>query len=296
MANDVMLSGMGNGLCQFLTKDEMKTKAPFIFATEPTSPKVSEKYVFANTETIVDDMAKLGWGVVDCKQQRANKRSNIHSMHMIAFQSPDVYITKVDESGNDVVDGEGKPVIDVYPRIILTNSHDGFHAFKFMVGIFRTVCSNGLIIATDTFANISIRHSNYDFEELRKIVAVAIKNVSDNIAVMNEMQETELSQEQKEELALSALKIRKGLKPEDKYTVDGEDIQDILTPTRKEDEGNSLWNVFNILQEKIIKGNFMMNSPTNKRPRKARAIKGVAKDIEINQNLFKVASSYRVAM
>lgn len=285
--NDVMMSGMGTDLCPILTKEEMRVKAPYVFAKEPTNPKVSGRYVFADTETIIDDMAKLGWGVVDCKQQRKNKRSNIHSLHMVAFQHPEVYITKEDENGNDIV--------DCFPRIILLNSHDGCHCFKFMVGVFRTICSNGLIVATEQFANISIRHANYDFEELRKIVAVAIKNVSDNINVMNEMQATELTAEQKSELAVTALKIRKGLKAEDEFKADGEDIEELLEPVRKEDEGNSLWNIFNILQEKIIKGNYSMTSPTNKKTRKARAIKGVAKDIEINQRLFIAASAYRIA-
>lgn len=284
MGNDVMLSFNDNKLGNFLTKEEMRKKAPYIFAGAPTNPNVSQKYVFANTETIIDDLAKLGWGVVDCKQQRANKRSNIRSFHMVCFQHPKIYIE--DENGN----------IDSYPRIILTNSHDGFKSFKFMVGCFRAVCSNGLIIATNEFENIAIRHANYTFEELRKVVATAIQNVSDNIAVMNEMQETILNDEQKAELATKALAIRNGKTEDKKFKVTDEEIADVLEPIRDEDKGDSLWNVFNVLQEKMIKGIYQMKSTKNGKMRKARAITGVAKDIEINQNLFKVASSYRMAV
>ena len=282
---DTMLTFKNDELCQFLTKEEMKKKAPFIFADAPTNPKVSGKYTFASTETIIDDMAKLGWGVVDCKQQRKNKRSNIRSFHLVAFQNPNIFITNTDAEGNEVV--------DCFPRIIVTNSHDGFKSFKFMVGFFRLVCSNGLIIATQQFADISIRHINYTFEELRETVAKAIASVSDNISVMNEMETTELTSEQKYELAESALRIRNGIGENEKFEVTTEDLDDILTPTREEDKGNSLWKVFNVLQEKVIKGTFQMKSKKNGKLRKARAIKGVAKDIEINQNLFKAASAYR---
>ena len=282
-----MMTFDSQNLCEFLTKDEMRAKAPYIFATAPTNPNTSDRYVFASTETIIDDMEKLGWGVVDCKQQRANKRSGIRSFHMVAFQNPNVVITREDENGNEVA--------DCFPRIILTNSHDGFNSFKFMVGIFRLVCSNGLVIATDTFANISIRHINYDFEELRKVVATAINAVSEQIVVMNDMQNTTLTLEQKNELATEALRIRKGVKADEKFSVDEETLADILAPTRKEDESNDLWSVFNTLQEKMISGNFQMTSPTNGRTRKARAIKGVSKDLSINQDLFRVASSYRMA-
>jgi len=276
-----------DNLCRFMTKEEIKAKAPYIFATAPTNPNVSEKYTFANTETIIDDLAKLGWGVVDCRQQRANNRSNIRSFHMVCFQNKDVFISKENADGTES--------IDCFPRIILTTSHDGFKSFKFMIGLFRLVCSNGLIVATNTFANIAIRHMNYTFDELREVVAKAVDAVSDNVAVMNDMRGTILTDEQKNALALSALKIRKGREDDDKFKVPDTEIADVLTPLRKEDEGNDLWSVFNVLQEKVIKGEFHTTSDKNGRQRKARAIKGVAKDIEINQKLFLEATKYRMA-
>ena len=281
---DTMLTFRNDGLVSFMSKDEMHQKAPYIFSKERTNPKVSGRYVFASTETIIDDLAKLGWGVVDCKQQRATKRgAGIRSFHMVAFQNPNIFITE---------EGEGSSRVECYPRIILTNSHDGFNSFKFMVGMFRLVCSNGLVIATEKFADISIRHINYTFEELRGVVAKAIEAVTAHVSIMNQMQETILTEEQKAELATSALRIRTN---NEDLKVSEDDIEDILTPTRQEDEGDSLWNVFNVLQEKIIKGNYNMVSPTNGKTRKARAIKGVARDIEINQNLFRTALTYAQA-
>ena len=284
---DTMLTFRNDELHRPMTKEEIKAKAPYVFAEAPTNPDVSNRYVMATTETIIDDMAKLGWDVVDCKQQRANKRSKVRSFHMLAFQNPKVFITKENADGSESV--------ECFPRIILTNSHDGFHSFKFMVGLFRLVCSNGAIIATDTFADVSIRHINYTFDELREMVAKAISTVSDNISVMNEMQKTILNEEQKKALATEALKIRGGDDEDKPLKVADDDLEDILTPVRKEDNANDLWTVFNILQEKIIKGNFKMISPTNNKARKARPITGLAKDLEINQALFRYASSMRAA-
>ena len=277
---DTMLAFRDDNLHRPMTKEEIRAKAPYIFAENPTNPGVSDRYLMATTETIIDDMAKLGWDVVDCKQQRANKRSKIRSFHMCAFQNPKIFISKVGADGTETV--------DCYPRIILTNSHDGFHSFRFMVGLFRLVCSNGAILATEKFADVSIRHINYTFEELRTLVAQAIHSVSENISVMNEMENTILNEEQKRSLAAEAMKIR-----ENCVALTDEDYEDILTPVRKEDEGNDLWSVFNLLQEKIIKGNFHMTSKTNGKIRKARPITGVARDIEVNQAFFKYASSLR---
>lgn len=284
---DTMLTFRNDELHRPMTKEEIKAKAPYVFAEAPTNPDVSNRYVMATTETIIDDMAKLGWDVVDCKQQRANKRSKVKSFHIVAFQNPKVFITKNTNNGEETV--------DCFPRILVTNSHDGFHSFKFMVGFFRLCCSNGIVLATEQFADISIRHINYTFDELREVVAKAIATVSDNISVMNEMQNTILSEEQKKALATEALKIRGGDDEDKPLKVADDDLEDILTPVRKEDNANDLWTVFNILQEKIIKGNFKMISPTNNKARKARPITGVARDVEINQALFRYASSMRAA-
>ena len=271
-------------LCPFMTKDEIREKAPYIFADKPTNNGVSDRYVFASTETIIDDMAKLGWGVTDCKQQRANKRSTVKSFHMVSFQNPNVFVE--DENGN----------VEGYLRIIVTNSHDGFHSFKFMAGLFRVVCSNGLIIATQEFANIAIRHINYEFEELRKVVAQAIEAARKNVEVINDMRETQLTDEQKAEFATKAIAIRKGIKEDEKMPEMSEtDLAELLEPVRKQDEGNDIWTVFNVLQEKVIKGDFMFGKTKTGKRRKARPITGAAKDIEVNQKLFEAATSYLMA-
>lgn len=279
-----MLRFGNDNLCPFMSKDEIMTKAPYIFADKPTNNGVSERYTLASTETLIDDMAKLGWGVTDCKQQRANKRSNVRSFHMVSFQNPNVFIEN--ENGG----------IEAYPRVIITNSHDGYHSFKFMIGLFRLICSNGLIIATQEFANVSIRHINYDFEELRRIVAKAVEATKKNVEVMNAMQETELTAEQKADFAAKAVAIRKGIKDGDKMPkLSNEDVEEILTPVRDEDKGNDLWSVYNVLQEKIMKGDFHFGKTKLGKNRKARPITGAAKDIEVNQKLFETASSYLLA-
>lgn len=281
---DVMMHFDEKALCPFMSKEEMKTKAPYIFADKPTNGGVSERYTLASTETVIDDMAKLGWGVTDCKQQRANKRSNVRSFHMVSFQNPNVYI-----------EGEGGK-IEAYPRVIITNSHDGFHSFKFMIGLFRLVCSNGLIIATEEFANVSIRHINYEFEELRRIVAQAIEATRKNVEVMNAMQETELTDAQKVEFATKAVAIRKGVKDGEKMPkLTDKEVEEILEPVRDEDKGNNLWSVYNVLQEKVMKGDFHFGKTKLGKNRKARPITGAAKDIEVNQKLFETASSYLLA-
>lgn len=281
-----MLSFSNNDLAtSFLSKDDIMSVCPMALKHAPTNPNVSERYTLADTETVIDDLATLGWLPVDAKQCRAKKNSaGIRSFHMLAFQNPEVTITKTLADGSEAV--------DCYPRIILTNSHDGFNSFKFMVGLYRCVCSNGLIIATDQMVELNIRHVNYDFEQLRVVVMQATAQVFEQTRVMNEMQQTILTKEQKISLASSAIRIRKGWKEDKPLNISENDILATLMPKRVEDEGDSLWNVFNVLQEHMMHGDFTTISERNGRPRKARALKSVVKGVDFNKDFFRAAYSY----
>ena len=265
----------------FMTKEEVMNKCPLAFKTNPTNAKVSDKYVMVTTADLIDDMAKLGWFPVEAKQNKATKRSSgVRSFHMISFQNPDIVIYNQDGG------------IEAYPRIILTNSHDGFNSFKFMCGVFRLVCSNGLVVCDQNFESVTIRHINYSFEELRKTVSESISFVSKKINDMNVMTTKEMTDEQMRKFAKEAVAIRKG---EETIEVSDKTIDDILNADRKEDEGNSVWKVFNRIQEKIVKGRFGYAKNDFVKQRKARAITSISKDLEINKRLFKKAMEYAMA-
>jgi hypothetical protein len=274
MSNDVMMR-FANNYDSYLTKEQIKNSAPLVFASAPTNPDVSGKYLFVNTETIIDDLAKLNWFPVNVAQRKGRKKEGtIFSKHMVAFQNPDIKITSKDGD-------------DAYPRILLTNSHDGMQAFKFSVGIFRLVCSNGLVVADEQFSDFRIKHKGYSFDELRDVVRQAVGDLPNKVEVMNQMRQRILTQEEKNQLALDAMLIRAGIQS---LEYDQETIQDILEPIRKQDEGDDLWRVFNVVQEKIINGNFHA-ALTGAKVRKVRKIKSFEKDMQVNKDLFKLATS-----
>ena len=279
--SDVMLN-FGKGLDGYLTKDQIRNSSPLVFADAPTNPDVSNRYLFVNTETIIDDLEKLGWLPVQAVQRKARKSGGtIFSKHMVAFQNPNIKITSSDGD-------------DAYPRILLTNSHDGMQAFKFSVGIFRLVCSNGLVVADEQFSDFKIKHKGYTFGELRNVVKQAVSDLPNKVQVMNDMKNRTLTQEEKNKLALDAMLIRANITPgskeASKFDYDAETIEDILDPKRDADKGNDLWRVFNVVQEKITQGEFHA-ALKGAKVRKVRKIKSFEKDIKVNQELFKLATA-----
>lgn len=280
-----MMRFSGN-LQKFLTEDEIRQRCPLVFATSPTNDKVSEKYTVANTYTVIQDMEKLGWKVVRAAQRRATKKSSGRfSYHMVALQNPDIKITKQ-------VDG-GEEIVECFPQIILTNSHDGLSCFQFRVGLYRCICSNGLVISDAELSEFKIRHIYYSFENLRAVVGRILEALPSKVERMSQMSNVLLSEDQKLDFAKKALSIRKGVK-EEELQADEETYKDLLTPVRKEDEGSSLWNVYNVLQEKIVKGGYT-TAEEGKKARKVRKVTSFIKELDFSRRIDEVAQSYLMA-
>ena len=260
---------------EFLTKDQIREIAPSVFTMKADKSSTSKHYVHIPTEQVIDDMQALGWGVVDAKQVKARKNAG-YQKHMVVFGNDDITIT-------------GKDGDTVMPRILMTNSHDGKNSFQFQAGLYRLVCSNGLVIADAEFANMKIRHMGYDLAELKTVITEIVEKLPLTVECMNKLKAKQLSEKEQVEFAKEALATRLSEKEISKYTSD--DIVELLNPTREEDNGNDMWSVYNVIQEKIIHGMFDVYG-VNGKVRKARKIKNFKQDTQVNQELYQLALSY----
>jgi hypothetical protein len=259
----------------FLTGDEIKQRANSIFTTS-AAPTVSDKFTHIPTYKVIEDMEQLGWGVVDAKQVKARKGAG-YQKHLVVFRNPEVVINGADGD-------------TVFPQILLTNSNDGKNAFTFTAGLFRMICENGLVVSTQEFENVKIRHMGYTFEELQDRVRAMVEQLPLTVESMNKMKQVQLDEEQAKMLAKKALTTRFTEEQVDNIKVD---LNELLKPTRDEDKGTDLWSVFNVIQEKILEGDF--NYISGIKQRKARKVKNFKQDIEINQKLFAMAAEFIAA-
>lgn len=258
---------------QFMTMEQIKLIAPSVF-TQHGSDNTSEKYSHIPTDRVIRDMELLGWGVVDAKQVKARKNQGFQK-HLVVFRNNDI-----------VINGEDGD--EVWPQILLTNSHDGKNAFTFTAGLFRMICENGLVICSEQFNDVKIRHMGYNFEELESTIKKMTESLPLTVEAMNKMVAVELEKEQIVSLANDLLNIRIEGTPN---TLDLDSLKDVLTPQRTQDSGTSLWKVFNRLQENILEGNFKYRTLKGK-VRSARRIKNFQQDIELNKKMFEKALEY----
>ena len=258
---------------EFKSLDELRKIAPSIF-TKQGSNNVSSKYSHIPTDQVIRDMELLGWGVIDAKQVKA-RRDVGYQKHLVVIRNPDV-----------VINGEDGD--QIFPQVLMTNSHDGKNSFTFTTGLYRMICENGLVVADTEFDVIKIRHLGYDFDTLQDTIQEIISKLDLTVESMNKMKQTQLDEKQMFDLAKSFLDMRvEGTGNNYIKTA----INDVLTPQRSQDQGNGLWEVFNRVQENIIEGNFEYATDSGK-PRQARVIKNFKQDQVLNQKMFAKALEF----
>ena len=264
---------------QALNDKELEYLCPVAFKSTMTQKEItklglSKHYSFVPTMNVVNDLRALGYEVVDAKQVKARKKStNGYQKHMLTFEHPKYKV-------------EGK---EEYPQILLTNSHDGGNAFTLSAGIFRLVCSNGLVIKTEDYGSARLVHKGYSFEAVQKLVKEFEETVGEVLNKITAMKKVELTKEQQIEFAKKAALLRFTAKSyNEDNIVDVVSIDDLLNVDRKEDAGNGLYEVFNRVQESLINGKYTYLG-TKDKPRKARPIKNFKQNIEVNKKLSELA-------
>jgi len=261
-----------------LNDDEIKHLCPVAFKRRMVKSEIaklglSKHYSFVPTMNVVNDLRDLGYEVTDAKQVKARKKStNGYQKHMITFEHPDYKVDGATE----------------YPQILLTNSHDGGNAFTLSAGIFRLVCSNGLVIKSEDYGSSRLVHKGYSFEAVQQLVQEFEGTISEVLTKITAMKRKQLTDAQILQFAKQAALLRfKAASYNENNIADVVDIDEILEATRPEDAGNGLYEVYNRVQESLINGNYHYKLGT--KHRKGRTIKSFKQNIDVNKKLSELA-------
>lgn len=198
---------------------------------------LSEKYRFISTGAIVEQLQGRGFEL--------NKVSSTgsHGHHILRFSKKD----EAFQIGGDKIE------------LVVRSAHDGTKALTFNLGIFRVVCLNGLTLGTNLIPPMRILHrgqGNIEKEVFEIVNGLPLDTVRDNVRLLKE---TTLTHEQGLKFVVDATRQR--LENQLTELSEAEQINKIYLASRKimqvrrtEDSGMRTWNVFNIVQENIIKG------------------------------------------
>ncbi len=240
--------------------------APAAFSTSKSAVR-SDNYDFVSTEQIIDVLADHNWIPHSASQTRVQKRNiknKNFTKHLVTFQNPDL-----------------KQINGVNPQINIINSHDGSTPFKMMAGLYRMVCSNGLIISDAEFNTLSVRHRFLNPE----VISNGVKEIVDIVPLITAKSEEMNSKiiTLVEQLQLSDNVINRVWTENDKSSP-FEPIQ-LIKSRRKNDDEPTLWNTYNRIQENLMKGGLKGKTSTSK-IRKMKGITNIDKTVKINKILW----------
>lgn len=251
-----------------LNSPELRSNVPAIFASNP-DPKVSENYTFVPTMEVLRILDSQGWEIHKASQQKTrNSGAAEFTKHMLSLRHPDL-------GGTTELGG-------LVPQITLINSHDWSSKFKIIIGIFRLLCTNGLIAACGDVLQYNVRHDRIH-EDISTVMARIGSASHRLIEKAGEWDSKRLSDEQVMNFAREATSYRfPQLEGSDRDAV----AERMQAPRRSGDLDNTLWNVYNRVQENGIRGGFRLNR------RSARELTNIANNVRFNQQLWALAETY----
>jgi hypothetical protein len=260
---------------QPLTNDQLMRVAPSVFATQPWE-RMSARYTFIPTIQIIDKMRSEGFVPVAATQGRSRIPGKVDfTKHMIRFR--DV------RKGNE-------PAIrtlgQIYPELVLTNSHDGAAAYKIDAGLFRLVCLNGMVVSDGTISQINVRHTG-SADGIIDATYSIVEEFPKMLDSVEQFSQLRLTEPQRNAYATAALALR--------YDEGEAPIApaQVVRARRAEDTANSLWNTFNVAQENLVAGGLRgRNAETNRRLR-TRPVTGISENTRLNKALWTLTEEMR---
>jgi hypothetical protein len=216
--------------------------------------RIKQKEFYIPTLDVVTKLQNEGWHINGVAEQRSKNRKITNNY--VQLQHPDFAIKN--KQGKD----------EAFTSITLSNSCNGVQPLQMSLGMFRQVCSNGMVTFDQHAESQNIKHTEINYRDLDRFVNSMNNKANKLLTEVNEMKQKGLSFEDMRKLAGAAASLR--------YTnLDEINIDDLFTINRVEDESNDLWTVFNRIQENLT-----------------HDISNMKEDIRLNQRLFALAETF----
>lgn len=249
-----------------LTNEQLHQEAPTLFTQVPHND-VSDKYHFIPTIDVIEEIRANNWYPMNVSQ------ANVRDKDKEGFQQHCVRFRHFE----DLLNPKDNAV-----ELLLFNSHDRSKAFSISAGVFRFVCSNGLVISDSVFETYKIKHLG----DKENDVLTAVSNITAiKDTLMNKIKKLEsidLNINEKESFAKSSITLRFDNHLEINHN-------DLLLPHREEDFKDDLYTTLNVIQENLLKGNISGVNKETGRKFTSKEITSISKDTNINKGLWDMA-------
>jgi hypothetical protein len=250
-----------------LTLEDVRRVAPAAFTAVPAAD-LTKRYAHVTTADVLQRLQGDGWAITQARQGR---QSSEHAVHEIRLGHADF-----------PANGEYRV------ELVIENSSDGTSALRFFAGVVRFICLNGILVG-DRVANVVAVHRGTVQEQALELAGALRGRFAEVAGVVEHWKAVRLNAERMRTFAGAALRLRW---PDRQPAAD---LDEVLVVRRNEDQGDSLWAVYNRCQEAITRGGFKVGftepGASGKR-RGARPLTSIRRDVGLNRQLWNLAETY----
>lgn len=252
-----------------LSDAEIMEIAPSIFADVKHESR-SNRYTCIPTIDVLRGLQKQGFSpFMVCQTRTRDDEKRGHAKHMIRMR----HASQINASEAN--------------EIVLLNSHDGSSSYQMIAGVFRFVCSNGMVCG-DTQSDIRVRHTGDIVDNVIEGAFHVLEGFEQVDGQRDGMKALTLNPGEQAAFANAALAL--------KYETDIAPAPitetQLLRPNRQADNAGDLWTTFNRVQENMIRGGLRGRSAVGKRIT-TREVTGIDQNIKLNRALWVLAEEMR---
>ncbi len=263
---------------------------------------LSDNHVQLTTSELVTAANEAGYLIYQrgCSKRRpkslAKGLKQETAKHYFAARPSDQTLNKLGLSTQLEYNGGPGRYSKAFPSVLLFNSHDGRTSLSVKTGLLEMVCSNGLVIWSQTFNQFRFNHVNISISVVKEAFIGLLDYLPTLLHIRNRLCEIPVTPALANEFAMRAIPLRWPTANIGEYSEYRIDPNDIVNPRYSNQNGLTFYNLLNNVQRNLLnEDNFhVIHFNKGKKPlsRRVRKVRSFTRQEEINTNLWRLTESF----
>jgi hypothetical protein len=210
---------------------ELKVETTTSFLQDKKHLTKSDRFQVVQPIQIAKTLDSYGFDLVNLKTGKAkNPERQDHQTTIARYRSRE----------NFEVKGANFDIVFKVPHL--------YGAITGMLGLFRQVCSNGLVVGYD-YEMLKVRHTGDPMKQLNDLIPALVAQREKLVSQVKLMQDRQVTRQELAQLSEAVAKLRIGTDNK----IQNVKTSDLLTVRREQDQGTDLFTVMNVIQENIMR-------------------------------------------
>ena len=240
-------------MLQTFDSEQLALRFPFLHTNTRDENMTSDKFAPIETMPVIQQLEQQGFKTYSVQQDRSRTNNN-HARHAVSMINYDVELAD-----------------NTFEQAILMNGSNGTKSFQLAYGGLRGYCFNSCFFGNIT-DSLRVIHKGDAATRAIDTVTYMLEQRKQKMELITDMEAIDIAGA-KDKLAL----VMKKLRPAYEFTA----INRLMQPRRQADRNNSLFTLYNIAQEGLVRGNILQGNF-----RRSRPVRSTTEQARLNRGIW----------